>query len=134
MTAHRIQLISLTLLGLGIGCYAQEAPGSASTAPLPQSVEFNRDIRPILSDKCYTCHGPGGQMAGLRFDREDVAKQALKSGHIAIVPGDTAKSEMIRRVSATETAVRMPRGAEPLSARDIALLRRWVEQGPGVRV
>jgi hypothetical protein len=129
MIAHRFELIGLTLLGLSAGCYAQEAPASASAAPLPQSVEFNRDIRPILSDKCYTCHGPGRQMSGLRFDREDVAKQALKSGHVAIVPGDTAKSEMIHRVSSTEAAVRMPRGAEPLSARDIALLGRWVEQG-----
>ncbi|PWU05938.1 MAG: hypothetical protein C5B51_13335 [Terriglobia bacterium] len=129
MTAHQVQLIGFALLSLSIGCYAQQAPPSTSTAPLPQLVEFNRDIRPILSDKCYTCHGPGRQMGGLRFDREDVAKQELKSGKIAVVPGDTARSEMIRRVSAVETAVRMPRGAEPLSAREVAVLGRWVQQG-----
>jgi hypothetical protein len=95
----------------------------------PATVEFNRDVRPVLSDKCYTCHGPGTQLAGLRFDREEVAKQALRSGHVAIVPGDPGGSELLKRVTATDPRVRMPQRAEPLTENEVALLRRWIAQG-----
>ena len=61
-----------------------------------QEIEFNRDIRPILSDKCYTCHGPGvaNRQTKLRFDTESAAKQDL-GGRFAIVPGDLEKSVII---------------------------------------
>src|ERR1700722_16303670 len=90
-----------------------------------QDVEFNRDIRPILSDKCYTCHGPSSvsRKAGLRFDIQDGAKKE-------IVPGHADQSEMYRRVSAT-TAVRMPpayAGREKLTDKEIDTIRRWIDQ------
>ena len=103
--------------------------------PLPATIEFNRDIRPILSDKCFQCHGPGTQLATLRFDLEDGAKHALSGGRFAIVPGDPANSQMITRITATNPAVRMPRSqggaaaGEPLTTRQVALLTRWIEQG-----
>jgi hypothetical protein len=102
---------------------------------LPATIEFNRDIRPILSDKCFQCHGPGTQMATLRFDQEEGAKRALKDGRFAIVAGDPAKSQMIARITATNPTVRMPRSqngaaaGEPLNERQVALLTRWIEQG-----
>jgi hypothetical protein len=67
---------------------------------LAAEVEFNRDIRPILSDKCYACHGPdkAQRKTKLRFDNESGATQDL-GGRFAIVPGDTAKSEIIRRIT-----------------------------------
>src|SRR5690242_21886867 len=73
------------------------------------TVEFNRDIRPIFSDKCYTCHGPdkANRKSKLRFDTEAGAKQDL-GGHFAIVPGDTGKSELVRRITAAKPAMRMP--------------------------
>jgi uncharacterized protein DUF1553/uncharacterized protein DUF1549/concanavalin A-like lectin/glucanase superfamily protein/cytochrome c len=118
---------------------AQSAPQgpapAAAEQPVPVTVEFNRDIRPILSDKCFQCHGPGTQMATLRFDSEEGAKHALKDGRFAIVPGDPARSQMIARITATSPAVRMPRSqngaaaGEPLSTRQVALLTRWIEQG-----
>jgi hypothetical protein len=97
-------------------------------------VEFNRDIRPILSDKCFTCHGPDAahRQTAMRFDLESSAKAKLKSGRFAIVPGDPANSEMYRRVSSQDKAVRMPPaylGKEPLSAREIAVIKAWIEQG-----
>jgi hypothetical protein len=104
---------------------AQAAP----EVPLPGTIEFNRDIRPILSDKCYTCHGPGKQMGTLRFDREEVAKHELSGGRHAIVPGDAANSLIVQRITATSPATRMPMGGEPLSAREVELFRRWIEQG-----
>src|SRR5712672_2826392 len=65
---------------------AQAAPqASPRDAALPQTIAFNRDIRPILSDKCFKCHGPGTQFATLRFDLEDGAKHALTGGRFAIV-------------------------------------------------
>ena len=72
-------------------------------------VEFNRDVRPILSDNCYTCHGPdqANRKTKLRFDIESAAKADL-GGRFAIVPGDPGHSEMIRRITAENKAVRMP--------------------------
>ena len=98
----------------------------------PGEVEFNRDIRPIFSDRCYTCHGPdqANRKSKLRLDSEAGAKADL-GGHFAIVPGDPAKSELIRRVTAAE-GMRMPpawAGAARLSEREISLLTRWIEQG-----
>ena len=95
-------------------------------------VEFNRDIRPIFSDRCYTCHGPdqAQRKSRLRLDSEQTAKADL-GGHFAIVPGDPANSAIIRRITAPDSS-RMPpawAGAPRLSAREISLLTRWIEQG-----
>ncbi len=97
-----------------------------------QGVEFNRDIRPIFSDKCYTCHGPdkANRKSKLRFDTEAGAKQDL-GGHFAIVPGDPAKSELVRRITAEKPAMRMPPvwSGYKLTDSEIGLIRRWIEQG-----
>lgn len=98
----------------------------------PGAIEFNRDIRPIFSDRCYTCHGPdqANRKSKLRLDSEAGAKADL-GGHFAIVPGDPAKSELIRRVTAAE-GLRMPpawAGTARLSEREVNLLTRWIEQG-----
>jgi len=97
-----------------------------------QEVRFNRDIRPIFSDKCYTCHGPdsANRLTKLRFDVEEVAKSDL-GGRSAIVPKYPARSEMIRRITSADPARRMPPvySDRSLTEREIELLRRWVEQG-----
>jgi hypothetical protein len=97
-------------------------------------VEFNRDIRPILSDKCFACHGPdaANRKTKLRFDIESGARAELKNGGFAIVPGSPEKSEVIRRITAGNTALRMPpayTGREKLTDREIDLIRRWIVQG-----
>ncbi len=94
---------------------------------LAAGVEFNRDIRPILSDKCFACHGPdaANRKTKMRFDIESGAR-------IAIAPGDPAKSDIVRRITSEDTAVRMPpayAGREKLSGREIGLIRQWIEQG-----
>jgi hypothetical protein len=93
--------------------------GLVALAALPQTVEFNRDVRPILSDRCYSCHGPdpGYRRANLRLDVEESARSRITSG------------EVLRRISSQDPAVRMPLGQAPLSPGEIELLRRWVEQG-----
>ncbi len=96
------------------------------------TVEFNRDIRPIISDHCFACHGPDEKKrkADLRLDTEEGAFADL-GGHRAIVPGDLEKSELYRRISTDDEIDRMPpKSAEkPLTAEQIELFRRWIEQG-----
>src|SRR5258708_5488731 len=98
------------------------------------TVDFNRDIRPILSDKCFTCHGPdpGNRKTALRFDTEAGAHIDLAKGRHVIVAGDPAASEIIRRIASSDQAVRMPpayAGQAKLSDREIELIRQWIEQG-----
>src|SRR5207247_3996566 len=73
-------------------------------------VGFNRDIRPIMSDTCFKCHGPDkrARMAGLRLDIRDEALKKTKSGVTPIVPGDTENSAIIQRIFATNAAKIMP--------------------------
>lgn len=74
-----------------------------------RTIQFNRDIRPILSDKCYSCHGADAvaKKIPLRLDSESAAK-ADHGGHRAIVEGDAPASRMIQRITATNKANRMP--------------------------
>src|SRR5438105_4514968 len=107
------------------------ASGSDSTVTF---VTFNRDIRPIFSDKCYTCHGPdaGNRKTKLRFDIESGAKIELGKKRMAIVPGDPSNSEVYQRVSSDNPAVRMPpayMSREKLTDREIQLIKSWIEQG-----
>jgi hypothetical protein len=94
--------------------------------------EFNRDIRPILSDKCFTCHGPdAGKKLPLRLDSEAAAKADLGGGRRAIVDGHPEQSELIKRISAEKPAMRMPPPYSGLKLTDgeIGLLRDWVADG-----
>jgi len=79
---------------------------------LPSVVDFNIHIRPILSDRCFKCHGPDAnkRKAGLRLDIADSAYAALKEspGFHAIIPGDPDNSQMFLRISSTDTAEQMP--------------------------
>ncbi len=92
-----------------------------------QQLEFNRDIRPILSDRCFACHGPdaGNRKSPLRLDTEAEAKRG-------IVPGNPEKSPIIQRITSTNKVLRMPpqyAGHDRLPDRDIAILRRWIAAG-----
>ncbi len=115
--ASTLALVCLT----GSSLSAQDAPD----ASIPETVRFNRDIRPILSDKCFTCHGPSstGRRANLRLDEEAAAKAKV------IVPGDPEHSLIIQRVASTDARRRMPFQGDALSERDVKILTRWIEQG-----
>ena len=117
---------------LPAGLMMLSATLGAAEPPLPSQVEFNRDIRPILSDTCFQCHGPdqAKRKAGLRLDLEASAKAAIE-GHFAIVPGQPARSELIRRVTTGDAKDRMPpvEAGRQLTPHQIELLRRWIEQG-----
>ena len=112
---------------------AQETKDAASSEPLPDTVQFNRDIRPILSNNCFTCHGPDKthRVTVFHFDVEESAKQDLGSGHFAIAPGDLDNSALIQRVTAKDPEDRMPppSSGRKLTGRQIALLKEWIQQG-----
>jgi len=94
-------------------------------------LRFNRDIRPILAETCFRCHGPGVKKAGLRLDQRDAAVKPAESGETPIVPGQVEQSELVRRIfSDDESEVMPPPSAKkPLSLEQKTLLKRWVEQG-----
>ncbi len=104
---------------------------SSSVAKVPL-VDFDHDVRPILSENCFTCHGFDGnkRMAGLRLDREEGAYQKLDSGETAVVPGDVKHSALAVRVMATD-ALQMPpvSSNKTLTKAQIATLRTWIAQG-----
>jgi len=95
---------------------------------------FNRDIRPLLSDRCFQCHGPAAahREAGLRLDQRGVAVAPLESGAVAIVPGNAGQSELVVRLCEKDEQLRMPpadSGKKRFSADQVDLLRRWINQG-----
>lgn len=102
-------------------------------AGTPESVQFNRDIRPILSDNCFQCHGPdhAQRKANLRLDVETSAKGELEDGQRAIVPGRLADSELYRRITSGDTESHMPppTSGKKLSLAQIELISRWIDQG-----
>ena len=101
--------------------------------PSPR-LSFNRDIRPILSDNCFACHGPdsGNRQAGLRLDVAERATAELESGTRAIVPGKADASELLARIVATDADTVMPPPEAKLgrlTPEQVALLRRWIDEG-----
>jgi hypothetical protein len=105
---------------------------SGADEPLPAVIQFNRDVRPILSENCYTCHGPdaGKREADLRLDTESgLFGRGAKTQ--PVVPDKLESSELIRRVVATTPEHLMPPAdsGKKLTPREIAILKKWVEQG-----
>lgn len=94
--------------------------------------QFNRDIRAILSDRCYTCHGPdsASREADLRLDKRDIA--IANSETPAIVPGKPTASELLKRIRSTDEFTQMPppdSGKAPLTEKQIQLLETWIKNG-----
>jgi hypothetical protein len=120
---------STLLLSLLILMMAAPTRGTAAD---PRPVAFNRDIRPIFSDICFQCHGPdkAKRKARFRLDTEEGAFAALRKGCRAIVPGDLAKSDLYRRVTAKgEDHMPPAKSGHVLTTEQIDLIRRWIEQG-----
>ncbi len=111
-------------------------PGSVTAhSSIPETVDYNFHIRPILSDRCFKCHGPDAaqRKAGLRLDTEEGLYQALQDDEHArvIVPGKPHSSELYRRITSPDTSVLMPPPSSNLALNDdeIKLITRWIEQG-----
>jgi len=110
--------------GLMLACVA-----SAAAAPGTGSIDFSRDIQPLLAKRCVACHGPDTQEGGLRLDQQAGATAALDSGSRAIVPGDSAASEILERITSTDPDVQMPPEGARLSATQVDTVTRWIDEG-----
>ncbi|MGC3971814.1 MAG: DUF1553 domain-containing protein [Pirellulales bacterium] len=116
------------------------ANAAAPQSPAAQSslakIDFNRDIRPILSNNCFFCHGPDAshREADLRLDVRDSATNT-HDGHAAIVPGKPELSTLIERVTSTDADLQMPPADsnKKLSPKQVELLRRWITEGAEYR-
>ncbi|MCM5663391.1 DUF1553 domain-containing protein [Galbibacter mesophilus] len=112
-----------------------DVPKEVSVAydDLPEEVDFNFHIKPILSDRCFNCHGPDAntRKAGLRLDLKDEMFKKLESGNRAFVSGNPGNSEVISRILTEDKEMMMPPESShlKLSAREKALILKWVEQG-----
>ena len=115
------RLLALTLLVL--------TALAGSTEARAQTVDFGRDIQPIFARRCFACHGPDEDKGGLRLNKHDAALAELDSGDRAIVPGKPDESVILDRIATDDASLRMPPKGKPLSADDIGLIRRWIEQG-----
>ena len=120
---HLLAIVIATLFCAGSFAHASEKP----------KVDYNRDIRPILAEACYKCHGPDGKQrqAELRLDVESVVGKRLESGHQAIEAGSAARSGVVVRILAKDPTVKMPppESGKTLSADQIELITRWIDQG-----
>src|SRR3954447_22990933 len=118
------------LVVLAFACVAVCAPFVAAAE---NTVRYRRDILPILSDRCFKCHGPdsASRKAGLRLDRPDAATAVLASGVKAIVASKPDESELVKRIMSKDPDEMMPPpdSGKVLSDPERTLLRRWIEHG-----
>jgi hypothetical protein len=122
------EILALMTVAAGLSVYSV-----AGGAEPSRTVDFNFQVRSILSDKCFKCHGPDARnrKAGLRLDIREGAFGETPSGGHAVVSRDLEASELYQRITAEDESQRMPPKSlgRTLSAREIDILKRWIEQG-----
>jgi mono/diheme cytochrome c family protein len=121
--------VPLVVCSAAIGLIAARNVDAAEPVRAVAPIEYARDVRPILADSCFACHGPdrAGQENDLRLDQPIAA-----SDDAPILPGRADESELIRRITSDDPAERMPpveSNRKPLSDQQIAVLRQWIDQG-----
>ena len=120
------------LFSIALATLALAAPAAAGERA-PARVRYDRDVRPILTDRCFSCHGPdeGKRQAGLRLDTFEGAT-AEREGRVALWPGRADESELWRRLTSHDDLVRMPPPSakkKPLDEDELELVRRWIDDG-----
>src|SRR5215467_14484641 len=112
---------------------AADQVADAGSAPIPDRPDWNWDVRPILSQNCFSCHGQATQKAGLRLDVQEAAYGPIPEdkNKRAVVPGNLRKSELYKSITSTDPDRKMPpkEAHKTLSARDVAVIERWITQG-----
>ena len=121
-------LAVLAIASLGAVAFEWDSLQAEKSALQQPAVDFARDIQPILESQCYECHGPKKSKADLRLDGRGRAMAGGETG-AAIVPGNSEKSLIVRRVLGLDDEDRMPKDGDPLTGAQIALIRTWIDQG-----
>ena len=145
-TASILLLSCFAALSFSASAHAQDTKGTgnrkqgtvktsllpATSHQPPATIDFDHDVRPILSENCFACHGfdANKRAAGLRLDQEAGALKKLDSGRFAVVPGNVKDSELVARVYATGPGqMPPPASGKKLSGAQMATLKRWIAQG-----
>jgi Protein of unknown function (DUF1553)/Protein of unknown function (DUF1549)/Planctomycete cytochrome C len=104
---------------------------AVQSASADDKIAFNRDIRPILTNNCFKCHGPAGRKGGFRLDLRDEATKPARSGAVPIVPGKSADSELVKRIfaSAKDEVMPPPATHKSLKAAEKDLIQKWIDEG-----
>ncbi len=129
-----LSLLGVSVLVLSVFS-ARVATGAETEEKKLKPVNFDREIRPILSDKCFSCHGPDAEsrMAGMRLDVKDAPESPFtpRKGYRIIAPGDSAQSRLYQKISSTDDSVRMPPpySNRTLTQAQIQLIKRWIDEG-----
>ena len=130
--ARFLVFLAAAAVGGSWSAEARAAGGQAAEAAPERVVDFAREVRPILSDNCFSCHGPdeGTRQRGLRLDvREGLFEDRGRLGGPVVVAGAAADSRLFQRLVTESSRLRMPRGADPLTGEQIETLRLWIDQG-----
>jgi hypothetical protein len=126
---RRVGQVALLLCGVALTLVNVPVAAQANGARVSeQPIDFDTKIRPILSAKCLSCHGPSQAESGLRLDGRPYATDPADSGEAAIVPHEPAASELLRRVRSDDFD-RMPPEGPRVTPNEVTLLERWIEQG-----
>jgi hypothetical protein len=121
--------IIVILLSIAAACRFAITSGAASEQSASRrTVDFERDVRPIIERNCSGCHGAKRAMSQLRLDVKRLAMKGGQSGAV-VIPGDSKASRLMRRVRGLGGEQRMPLGKEPLKPEQIEILRRWIDEG-----
>ena len=116
---HGVRLLTICLSIVAVGrSSAQES-----------SIDFARDVQPVLAKHCFACHGPDEAESGLNFSSEEGAKAETESGEHAIVPGDVEASGLIERIATDDESIRMPPEGAPLTKKQIETITQWIKDG-----
>lgn len=117
----------MSRLAVTLSVWALLAAVPASAQTQPAAVDYERDVRPILAERCFGCHGPRQAQSGLRLD---LRQNALRGGDygVVIVPGKAAESKLIKRLIGPEVGLQMP-PTGPIPQHEIETLRTWIDAG-----
>src|SRR5262245_36790313 len=112
----------------GMFCISAVVLGAHLGVGAVESVDYAREIKPLLKARCYACHGALKQKSDLRLDTGDAIRRGGKHGPV-VLTNDVANSPLLLRVASTNSDERMPAEGEPLKPEQIAAMRNWISQG-----
>lgn len=127
-SVSRVAVVGIALAAGPVAGFAAEGDDPSRPPPASRTVDFVRDVEPLLAEHCHHCHGPEQQQGRLRMDARRVVFAGGISGP-AVVPGDASKSLLVQRLLSEDHGPRMPSDGDPLNPAAIDILRAWIDQG-----